>query len=96
MRVMMNECRVPTTEKQFPRTHGQVSNTYCLLLPSRKIKSAATWKKNEGLTHKADSSDEFSLTLLSQTEHFKTFGRLVHLSKAPLPFYLVKTRWCHS
>lgn len=72
MRVLMNECRVPTTEKQFLRTHGQVSNTNCLLLPSRKIKSAATWKKNKGLTHKADSSDEFSLTLLSQTEHFKT------------------------
>lgn len=30
MRVLMNECRVLMTEKQFPRTHGQVSNTYLL------------------------------------------------------------------
>lgn len=61
--------------KTVPRTHGQVSNTYCLLLPSRKTKMRRHLEKNKktkGLTHKADSSDEFSLTLLSQTEHLKT------------------------
>lgn len=79
MRVLMNECRVQTTEIQFPRTHGQCFNTYCLLLPSRRVKKRSHLEKDNGLTHKADTADEFSLAHLSQTEHFKTSSGPLHL-----------------